>query len=151
IRKAHSFPSLIKLIHNLTLTPCVRRGVMVVELDLLRKEIETYQDRKAPGVVAFYNIICFKEHGLDCNSLLLSHPSKLVDIVKKIQRGDEESSKIILKLLFLTPIEEALSTSGITDDLWELIKQGRDEEFVKIIKQLFERRISKKQASGVQN
>lgn len=148
LRKVHFSSLLSYLLRNTSGISHVQGGVILLRIDLLKRKIEIYQNEKVPGIMSLYNMICFREQGLDCNTLLLTLPSKLIDIVKKIQRGDEESSKIVFKLLFLTPIEEFLGYSDLSDRLWELVKQGKDEEFVSIIKQLVEKNKNDKVIGG---
>jgi hypothetical protein len=103
------------------------------DLSVLRERLREYLYRTIPGNLELYNLYCTLQYGVDCLSLFLTRPSRLYHIVLRHQRGDIDSADLAFSIAFLSPLLLILGDPGLSRELLNLVKSGRDEEFLKVI------------------
>jgi hypothetical protein len=107
--------------------------VNLAELNYLKKRLLEYLSSKSPGVLDLFNIYCHLLYKTDCITLLLTEPSKLYHIVLTHYRGDVSSADYAFTLVFLGPLALLLGRSEIARELLDLVKTGRDREFLELL------------------
>jgi len=105
----------------------------VTELSALKKRLVEYLTTRSPGVVELFNIYCNLMYKTDCVTLLLTEPSKLYNIILRHYRGDVASADYAFTLVFLGPLTLILERPNITQELLDLVKTGRDREFLEVL------------------
>lgn len=105
----------------------------VVDISSLKKALCHLQSQVAPGLIPFYNIMCIRNHGVTCNDLLLTSPSTLLSLITSLYRGDEYTAIYAFKLIFLNPLEQILGAKNISNNLLELARIRKDNEFIQLI------------------
>jgi hypothetical protein len=105
----------------------------VSEFNGLKRRLMEYLTRRAPGVLDLFNIYCMLIHRVDCVTLLFTSPSKLYHIVLTHYRGDIVSTDYAFTLAFLGPIAILLGRVDIVKELLNLVKTGRDSEFLELL------------------
>ena len=103
------------------------------DINELKKRLLNYLTRRAPGAVDLYNMYCMLTYKTDCISLLFTTPSKLYYLILNHYKGDSASADYAFTLLFLGPLALLTGRAEIARELLELVKSGRDREFVELI------------------
>ncbi|MEM4570315.1 MAG: hypothetical protein QXE66_03300 [Desulfurococcaceae archaeon] len=91
------------------------------------------QEKVAPGAIHIYDLVCVRNSGSRCADLLLTRPTEVLASLVSLYGGDKESAVIAFKLVFLKPLEKVLGAEDLSDHLLELVKTGRDREFIEAI------------------
>ena len=102
-------------------------------LNDLKKRLVEYLTRRAPGVLDLFNIYCTLIYRVDCITLLFTSPSKLYYILLTHYRGDVVSTEYAFTIAFLGPLAILVNRTDIIRELLELVKTGRDKEFLELL------------------
>jgi len=105
----------------------------LLDLSALRERLRDYLSRTIPGNLELYNVYCLLQYRVDCLSLLLTKPSRLYHIVLRHQGGDIHSADLAFSIAFLSPLSIILGNPGLVRELLDLVKSGRDDEFLEVV------------------
>ncbi len=124
-------------VQNMVLGGIVAMRGIDKELEELKLYVKRYIDSQVPGYIASIDMISIRETGKKIIDLLFESPSKMYQILKSYY-GSELTTDFAMLNLFLKPIAIKLECVGLEEQLLILAKQGKDEEFLRLIlKKLF--------------
>lgn len=107
-------------------------------IDSLKNSVQEYLLKKIPGMLSFLNTLCIMNYGVDCITLLFTSPSRLYILLLNHYKGDILSTDYAFTLAFLNPLISCLKNPELVSKLMELVKTGRDKEFVELISEKFQ-------------
>lgn len=99
----------------------------------LKRKLYEQLSKRIPGMASYLNIICRMTYRVDCISLLFTSPTKLFHVVLNYHGGDFHTACYVFKIVFLNPLAEILGKPELSDRLLELVKFGKDEDFLKTL------------------
>ncbi len=122
----------VLLCKNMMLGGIIAMKGLEKELEELKLYVKRYIDSQVPGYIASIDMISIRETGKRVIDLLFESPSKMYQVLKSYY-GSELTTDFAMLNLFLKPIAIKLGSVGLEEQLLILAKQGRDEEFLRLI------------------
>ena len=101
-------------------------------LSELKAYIKRYVDSCVPGYLSSLDKFALQESGKPFLDLLFTSPSKAYKILLTYYKNTY-TADFAMTTLFLKPIAVKLKELGLEDKLLQLIKEGRDSEFLNIL------------------
>ncbi|MEM0368605.1 MAG: hypothetical protein QXN57_04090 [Desulfurococcaceae archaeon] len=107
-------------------------------IESLINRVQEYLSKKIPGMLSFLNTLCIMNYGVDCITLLFTSPSRLYILLLNHYKGDVLSTDYAFTLAFLNPLISRSRNPELVLKLMELVKTGRDKEFIELILEKFQ-------------
>ncbi|MGC8983269.1 MAG: hypothetical protein ACP5KA_05945 [Desulfurococcaceae archaeon] len=112
-------------------------------LENLKTYLSDYVSKRVPGFLSLLNVICTTRYGKDCLSLFFESPSRLYLVFLAYYRGDALSADYAFTIAVLSPIALLARDPGLAGKLLELVKLGRDPDFLDLLTKLSDPRSSR--------
>ena len=100
--------------------------------------IKRHIDSQVPGYIASIDNVFLKETGKRVIDLLFEEPSKVYQVLRKYY-GSEVTADFATLNLFLKPLAIKIGRIGIEEQLLVLMKQGKDKEFLELLRKCLAR------------
>jgi hypothetical protein len=103
------------------------------KLEELKEHVYSQVTRTIPGFLSFLGVLCRVRYGVDPVSLLFSSPSNLYAVLLMHYCGDVNTADYAFTIAFVNPIVNYLKKPELTMLLLELVKTGRNKEFLDLL------------------